>query len=202
MEDGNIGPESATAMLPEERDAPPPAQAPASIDDSLEKVRDILFGVQIRDVDRRFVRLEEKMAREAADLRDDMRRRLTALELFVKSEIESLNSRLRAEHDTRTGVAAAFTRDLATLAATLERRAGTIDDQMDQRQRELRQQMLDQHQRLSDDLSRKAQDLLSALAREAGALRHAKADRATLAALLAEMAGRLTDGLDAGAAHE
>nr|MCU0256548.1 hypothetical protein [Vicinamibacterales bacterium] len=71
-----------------------------------------------------------------------------------------------------------------------------IDHQIDQRQRELREQLLEQHQRLSDDLERKARDLLAALTREADALRHAKTDRSTLAALLAEMAGRLTEDLD------
>lgn len=204
MEDLNTSPESATATLPEHPaaaagpDQTPAAKAPPADDSagSLEKVRDILFGVQMREVDRRFAQIEERIARDASDLREDLRRRLTALELFVKSEVESLNSRLRAEHDTRTGLAGTLGRDLAALAGTLERRASAIDDQMDHRQRELRQQMLDQHKRLSDDLAQKAQDLLDALAREAGALRHAKTDRATLAALLAEMAGRLTDGLD------
>lgn len=200
MEDLNTSPESATATLPEQPGTPaPPAPAAPPVEDnagSLEKVRDILFGVQMREVDRRFLRLEEKMAREAADLREDLRRRLTALELFVKSEVESLSSRLRAEHETRSGVALTIGRDLASLTSAMERRTAAIDDQIDQRQRDLRQQMLDQHQRLSDDLARKAQDLLSALGREADALRHAKADRATLAGLLAEMAGRLTEGLD------
>jgi DNA anti-recombination protein RmuC len=202
MEDLNTSPETATATLPDQGSvpAPPepssPAKGPDDSAGSLEKVRDILFGVQMREVDRRFSQVEERMAREAADLREDLRRRLNALEVFVKSEVESLNSRLRAEHETRSGVAGALGRDLTALAATLERRASAIDDQIDQRQRDMRQQMLDQHKRLSDDLAQKAQDLLAALAREAGALRHAKTDRATLAAMLAEMAGRLTEGLE------
>lgn len=202
MEDLNTSPETATATLPDQGSVPAlpepssPAKGPDDSAGSLEKVRDILFGVQMREVDRRFSQVEERMAREAADLREDLRRRLNALEVFVKSEVESLNSRLRAEHETRSGVAGALGRDLTALAATLERRASAIDDQIDQRQRDMRQQMLDQHKRLSDDLAQKAQDLLAALAREAGALRHAKTDRATLAAMLAEMAGRLTEGLE------
>src|SRR4051794_10546298 len=43
---------------------------------SLDKVRDILFGDQMRDVERRFARLEERLIKETADLKDDVRRRL------------------------------------------------------------------------------------------------------------------------------
>lgn len=201
MDELNVGPETATATMPDQSAPPPTAapSAPAPADDSagsLDKVRDILFGVQMREVDRRFTKLEERIARDNADLREDLKRRLTALEVFVKSEVESLNSRLRAEHEMRSGVAAQLGLDLAGLATSVERRTAAIDHQIDQRQREIRQQLLEQHQRLSDDLSQKAQDVLAELAREAEALRHAKTDRATLAALLAEMAGRLTEDLD------
>ena len=50
---------------------------------NLEKVRDILFGHQMREVDRRFVRLEERIIKETRDLRDDMKRRLDALEAYT-----------------------------------------------------------------------------------------------------------------------
>src|SRR6187401_2241566 len=43
---------------------------------SLDKVRDILFGSQMRDVERRFARLEERLLKETTDLKDDVRRRL------------------------------------------------------------------------------------------------------------------------------
>ena len=42
---------------------------------SVDKIRDILFGSQMRDYDRRFLRLEEKMLKESADAREDARRR-------------------------------------------------------------------------------------------------------------------------------
>lgn len=53
--------------------------------------------------------------------------------------------------------------------------------------------MLEQQQRLSDDLRQKVEEILATLARTAQELRTDKADRATLAALLTEMAMRLTD---------
>ena len=43
---------------------------------NLDKVRDLLFGGQMRDFDRRFARLEERLIKETADLNDDVRKRL------------------------------------------------------------------------------------------------------------------------------
>jgi hypothetical protein len=158
---------------------------------SLEKIREILFGVQMRDTDRRFARLEERLAKETADLRDDLRKRLSAVEQYLKSEIESLSSRLRAEHERRTDVAAEISRHVDNVAVTFTRKTASLDEHLERSQRDLRQQLLDQHQRLSDDLDRRAQDVLAQLAREAQGLRKDKADRAALAALLTEMAMRL-----------
>jgi hypothetical protein len=47
---------------------------------SLEKVRDILFGVQVRDIERRFARLEERLVKETRDLKDGVSQRVDALE--------------------------------------------------------------------------------------------------------------------------
>lgn len=158
---------------------------------SLEKIREILFGVQMRDVDRRFAKLEERLVKETGDLRDDLRKRLAALEQYIKSEVESLSSRLRAEHERRTDVAAEISRHVDSVASTFTRKTASLDEHLERAQRELRQQLLDQHQRLSDDLDRRAKDVMAALARESQGLRKDKADRAGLAALLTEMAMRL-----------
>ncbi len=51
--------------------------------ENLDKVRDILFGSQMRDNERRFGRLEERLAKEAGDLRDETRKRLDSLEVYA-----------------------------------------------------------------------------------------------------------------------
>jgi len=69
---------------------------------NLDKVRDILFGTQMRDYDRRFARLEERLIKEAAEAREDTRRRFDSLETFIKQEIAALNDRLKSENHQRT----------------------------------------------------------------------------------------------------
>jgi hypothetical protein len=105
--------------------------------------------------------------------------------------MESLMDRLRAEHDERV-----------ESDASLGRRITTLDEQTAKSQRELRQQILEQHQRLSDDIRKKMDEVLAALAHEAQTLRSDKADRATLAGLLTEMAMRLTNDFQMPDAEE
>jgi DNA anti-recombination protein RmuC len=160
---------------------------------SLEKVRDILFGVQMRDYDKRFSRLEERWARDVADLKDDLKKRLAALESYVKKEVESLEDRLKAEQDTRGEQYKDVGREVKDSAKAFEKRAAALDEQLSRSQKDLRQQILEQHKNLSDGIREKADEILAALARESQELRSEKADRSALAALFTEVAMRLTD---------
>ena len=184
----------ATAALdpgtPEQGGPAPTSDANAA---SLDKVRDILFGVQLKDVDRRFARLEERLTKETADLKDDLRKRLGALEQYVRGEVDALSERLRAEQEQRNDGAAQLSRELKELFAGFERRTAQIDEQLGRAQRELRQQLLDQHRQLSDEITGKGEEVLGALSRESQQLRNDKTDRAALASLLSEMALRLTN---------
>lgn len=160
---------------------------------SLEKVRDILFGSQMRDLDRRFTKVEERLSSETADLKEDLRRRLDALDQFVRTEIDTLVQRIHAEHDHRTESVAGVSRDLQAASSTFDRKVAAVDDQLARAQRELRQQILDVHQRLADDVRDKMEAVLARLHGTAEDLRADKADRTTLAALFTEMALRLSD---------
>jgi hypothetical protein len=160
---------------------------------SLDKVRDILFGGQMRDVDRRFARLEERLIKETNDLKEDVRRRLDALEKYARQESETLAGQIKTEHEDRVESDNSLSRELKDAAQALEKRTSALDDQLGKSQREVRQQMLEQHQQLSDDIRQKIDEVLAALAREAHELRNDKADRRALASLLTEMAMRLND---------
>jgi len=159
---------------------------------SLDKVRDILFGAQVRDADRRFARLEERIAKETAELKEDVRKRLSVLEQFVKHEVESLADRLKTEHEARTDADKDLSRELRDASKASEKKFGQTDDQVARVQRELRQQLLDTHQKVTDEIQRQAQDSAARLASESSELRNDKLDRTALAAMLNEMAMRLT----------
>lgn len=169
---------------------------------SLEKVRDLLFGGQMRDYDRKFARLEERLAKETTDLRDEVKKRLSSLEQFIRAEVESLSDRLQTEQQERSRAAQDLAGNLKEASQAFERRTSQLDDLIAKSQRELRQQLHDQRQQLGDDIRQRADDVLAKLAREAHELRSDKADRSALAALLTEMAMRLNDDLRITAPEE
>jgi len=168
--------------------APNEPSAAASID----KVRDILFGNQVREFERRFARLEERILKETSALKEQLTARVEALEAFTKNETQLLSEQITGEHEDRVESHASASREQKDAMNALERRTSSLDDQLAKSQREIRQQILEQSQRLSDDIRRKMDEVLATLAREAQELRSDKADRATIAALLTEMAMRLT----------
>src|ERR1700734_3535805 len=69
---------------------------------NIDKIRDILFGSNMRDYEQRFARLEEALKKESSDLRETTRRHLEALESFVHKELAALEVRLNAERDERS----------------------------------------------------------------------------------------------------
>jgi molybdopterin converting factor small subunit len=161
---------------------------------NLDKVRDLLFGGQMRDYDRKFARLEERLGKETAELREEVRRRLSALESYMKAEVESLSDRLRAEQDSRAGADKDLGRELRDSAQQFDQRLSQLDDLVSRNQRDLRRQLHTLHHELVDDIRQRVEDVLSRLAHEAQELRNDKTDRKALAALLTEMAMRLNGG--------
>ena len=160
---------------------------------NIDKIREILFGVQMRDYEKRFSRLEERLLKESSDLRDDTRKRFEALETFVKHEFESLTERLQAEARTREESAQSWSRDLQETGKTLDKKLSQLDEQTTRGQRDLRQQILDQSKNLSDEIRQKHNELLALVEREVAELGHAKTDRASLAALFTEVSLRLNN---------
>lgn len=160
---------------------------------NLEKVRDILFGAQMRDYDRRFARLEERMLKEVSDAREDTRRRFDQLENFFKQEIAALGERLRSENAQRTQTTEDITRELRDTSRAINQKITQLDEQSSQANRELRQQLLDQSKSLSDEIRQKYEELTAALTREARELRSDKADRTALSNLFTELAMRLNN---------
>jgi DNA anti-recombination protein RmuC len=173
-------------------------ESPAPVADdpggaSLDKVRDILFGGQMRDLDQRFARVEERLTRETAELAEDIRKRLAAVEQFAGAEAEALAQRIKGEYEARTGATKELSRQLHETSSEFEKRSGLIDDQLARAQRELRQQILDVQQQLTNEIREKFDAVLAQLRQEALDLRAGKADRVTLAALFTEIAMKLTN---------
>jgi DNA anti-recombination protein RmuC len=188
MSQDNDGKRGGTAEA-KAKAAPLPDQGPGNVD----KIRDILFGNQMRDYETRFARLEESLRKESADLRETTRKRVDALESFIKRELESLESRLKTEKDERTDSHRDLTADLKSTAAAISKKISDTEDQNDKSHRDLRKDLLQQSKDLGDEIRMKTEELASLLDRRVQELRTDKTDRAALASLFTEVALRLND---------
>lgn len=162
---------------------------------NLEKIRDILFGAQVQDFEKRFARLEERLLKETSDARAETKRHFETLESFIRKEIEALGDRLKAEQGERSDAVKEVSKELRDTARNLDKRIAQLDELTSRNQRELRQQVLDQSKALTEEIRARNRETTAALSKEIGVLRSGKTDRTALAGLLTDLAARLTNDL-------
>ena len=160
---------------------------------NVDKIRDILFGTQMRDYETRFSRLEETLAKETAEIRESSRRRFDQLEQYIRKEFEAVEARIKAEREERSDTGAQHSRELAELGDSLRRRLRDLDDRGIAVERELRSQLLQQSKDLTDEMHARLDETAALLEKRFHELRQGKTDRAALATLFNEVALRLND---------
>jgi hypothetical protein len=178
------------------RPSPPASAVPgaeAAGTGNLEKIRDILFGAQVQDFEKRFARLEERLLKETSDARAETKKRFDALEAFIKKEVESLSDRIKTEQTERIESGKEISRELREAAKGLEKKLAQLDDVTTRSQRELRQQILDQSKALTEEIRARIRESATALSKEIKELRAEKTDRAALAGLFTDAAMRLSN---------
>jgi len=160
---------------------------------NIDKIREIIFGSNMREYEQRFARLEEALKKESLDLRESTRRHLEALEAFVQKELAALEERLNTERNERSDSHSHLANDLSVASSAIYKKIGEVEDHEAQAKRELRNDLLQQSKELSDAIRNKSEELLELLERRAQDLEHGKTDRAALASMFNELALRLTD---------
>ena len=160
---------------------------------SVDKIRDILFGAQIKTYETRFARLEETLTRELADQKETMRRRFESLEGFFRKESESLAARVKAEREERTETLKNIARDLKASSEELNKKILALDNKTAEQQSGLRQELMHESRKLADEIRQRGDTLSALIERRASELRDEKVDRSALASLLTEMALQLSE---------
>src|SRR5829696_4287353 len=93
--------------------APVPADFPAPEQpESLDKVRDILFGGQMRAVEGRLQTLEERLLHEQAQMRADLGKQLAGVEAEARRELQALAEQFGADRAKRAEELKALSADL------------------------------------------------------------------------------------------
>jgi hypothetical protein len=170
---------------------------------SMEQVRELLFGAQLKDMETRFQRQEERFQREIADTRNTLKTRLDSLDNFMKSEIASLLHRLKdeqsereeivkAEQRERAEAVAQLARDLAAAGENFERKLTKLSGMLDSTERGLRQLLQAENSALSTKVDEKYQDALDTLSKTSSEIRRDMVYRSSFSTMLTEMAVKLS----------
>jgi hypothetical protein len=162
---------------------------------SVDRIRDIIFGNQMQDYDRRFTRLEERILQEIQELREDTSNRLDSIETYIKKEVDSLNDRIKAEQDKRAETVNKVAKELKDTVKSISNNIERLDEKQSKDSRDLRQQLLDQSKNFSSEIQKKYKESSTALNQAAQELDSEKVDRSVLSELLMEMAVRISSEL-------
>jgi methyl-accepting chemotaxis protein len=179
-----IADQAPTSNGPAPVSSPPP--------ESLDQVRDILFGGQMRMVDARLQGLEARMQQEQASMRAEFTRELTNLDEAMKQGITQLNDHLATERTRRADDLKALSADMRELVKNLERRHQALEEAASQADAELRDHLVRQTAQQSADLARTAERLSNQLDQVSNKLQNEKLDTSALASGLTDFVSRLT----------
>ncbi len=181
------------------------AKTPASSETNpaaMDQVRDLLFGSQIKEMDTRLLRQEERFTRALEDTKSAVKNRIESLENFMKSEVASILARIKQEQTERDNelkneqrergeAIAKLTKELASTADNFERKLAKVTATLDATERELRELLLSESRSLAEKIEEKYQESLNVLQNTASQIRSDMVHRATLASMFTEVALKL-----------
>lgn len=174
----------------------PKKPAADGADRNVDQIRDILFGGQMRDYERRFQELNQRLEADLARLRDAQDKRLAQIDKRIDDQLDKLGKLLRQEIQDRNSA-------VDDLESRLQQAARTARAEINKSLDALGQEIAasDERQRaaLADaqaGLQAHIGETESALSRSGAELRAEKVGREDLAALLTEFALRLKGDFD------
>ena len=165
-------------------------------DRNVDQIRDILFGGQMRDYERRFVDFNQRLEAELTRLRETQEKRLAQIDKRIDDQLDKLGKLLRQEIQDRN-------HSIDDLESRLQQAARTARGEVASSLDAHAQELVATDERLRGVLAdvhkathARAGETEAALARLGAQLRDEKVGREDLAALLTEFALRLKGDFD------
>jgi len=154
----------------------------------VDKIRDLLFGSQMQDYDRRFSMLEERFLQRFREIESESARNLSSFESSAKKQMDSLAAELREEKDLRTDADKEIDRTQREHNETVEKRLRLISEQLSRLERDQADRLAQEVQSLREEIKRKNEDIQRTIEKMFAELSNVKTDRNLLAGLFVEVA--------------
>jgi Mg2+ and Co2+ transporter CorA len=186
-----IDPHAITAAAQAALAGAPSADAPG-----VDKIRELLFGNQMQDYDRRFSVLEERFQQKLRELEGESARSLGSMESSIKKQLESIAGQVRQEQDLRADADKELGRGLREVIQGLEKRLTQVSDRLASVEREFTDRLGHETQSLRDEIRKRNEDARSTIERMFSELSNVKTDRTLLAGLFVEIARCLNQDMN------
>ncbi|MFD2052914.1 hypothetical protein ACFSQT_07255 [Mesorhizobium calcicola] len=154
----------------------------------VDKIRDLLFGNQMQDYDRRFSKLEERFLQRFKDVESEAKRNLEMYESNAKKQVESLAAQLRNEKDARAEADKEIDRNLREQNQALEKQVRALSDQLSELERDVADRMNRNDHSLREEIKQKNETVQMIMEKMFSDLSNVKTDRNLLAGLFVEVA--------------
>ncbi len=165
-------------------------------DNNVEKIRDILFGGNMRDYDKRFAKLEDRLISDIERLSQDVFKRFENLDGYIRKEFEDLSNKLHAEKTERKQDREEGLGEIKSLQKNTDGKFADIEQQSSAEMRTLRTSIHEQGNELLEMVRTTRDDLANTISEEARELQDIKVARSDLAELFSELALRLNRDFD------
>ncbi len=165
---------------------------------NMDKIRDILFGNQVKDFEKQFASMENRLAQESSELKGELIKRIDALEVYVKQEIKDINGRIKNESNDRVESHKLIQSELKQGVESLSKKLVQDEENLALKSTELRDQILEQSKQLSEEILAKYDQASKNLKQISQQLEDAKVNRSDLSGFFLELAMRLSNDKNKG----
>jgi|GEM_PF-334086 len=171
-------PDVASSLMPEN-------------EESVGKIRDILFGGHMREYEIRFQNLEAHLQSESRRSQEEIERRFGRLEDYIREEFGKLSSRLQHETSERTQATKALETSISTAEGRMSSIMHTLDTGLKNDYQDLRRNLYDLGLEQEQKLREARGELIASMQTHSRQLQNDKMGRDTLATLLDDLAARV-----------
>ncbi len=174
----------------------PKKPADAGSERNVDQIRDILFGGQMRDYERRFDEFGQRLEAEMARLRDAQDKRIAQVERRLDEQFEKLGKQIRQEIADRSeavdGLESRTQQAARSARAEINAAVAALGGELAATDERLRDAIAE----LGAAVHARAREADAAVARSSAELRSEKIGREDMSALLSELALRLKGDFD------
>ena len=122
------------------------------LEGNVDQIRQILFGGQMRDYDKRFTDLESRITKSVEQLTSSVEKRIVRLDTYTKREFEKLTELLKVERKARGDDIKENSGELAHFVKQVEGWFGEVEENLESELRQLRASLKEQGEALSGEI--------------------------------------------------